>query len=245
MNIIPFIITLVAGLSTLIGSLFIFIFKNKNKDKIILSTLSFASSVMILISFTDLIPESYNSFINYVNPYISILHIVLFIYIGLILSLLIDRYVKENDNKLYRVGVISMIAIILHNIPEGMATFIASNTDIKLGIKLAISITLHNIPEGISIAIPIYYSTDSKFKAILYTLLAGISELLGAIIVFLFLRPFINNYLLAILFSLIAGIMMYISTIDLLITSISYNNKKLTFIYFILGVIFISICNLM
>lgn len=57
-----------------------------------------------------------------------------------------------------------MIAIILHNIPEGIATFVATNSDITLGISLAIAIAMHNIPEGISISVPIYYSTNNKRK---------------------------------------------------------------------------------
>ena len=81
-----------------------------------------------------------------------------------------------------------MIAMIIHNIPEGIATFITTNNDITLGISLAIAIALHNIPEGISIALPIYYSTNKKKKAIFYTLISGISEPFGAILAFLFLK---------------------------------------------------------
>ena len=77
--------------------------------------------------------------------------------------MLIDYYLPDkpsisSDKKLYKVGFISMIAIILHNIPEGIATFVATNSDITLGISLAIAIAMHNIPEGISISVPIYYS---------------------------------------------------------------------------------------
>ena len=70
---------------------------------------------------------------------------------------------------------------------------------------------MHNIPEGISIAVPIYYSTKSKFKAILYTLISAISEPLGAFLTYLFIEKFINNTSLGLLFSFIAGIMIQIS----------------------------------
>lgn len=238
-----FIITTLAGLSTLLGSLIIFI-KKENKNKIILSSLSFASSVMLLISFTDLIPESYNMFKNHLKLYPLILIILISINIGIIISLFIKKYIPENNDKLYRVGIISMLAIIIHNIPEGMATFMATNTNTKLGINLSIAIALHNIPEGISIAIPIYYSTKSKLKAILYTLISGLSELFGAIITYVFLRPFVNNYTMGILFSIIAGIMMHIALFELFPTSLSYNNKKYTFIFFIIGIIFVIISKL-
>ncbi len=132
-----------------------------------------------------------------------------------------------------------MLAIIIHNIPEGIATFITSSSDINLGIKLVVAITFHNIPEGISIALPIYYSTKSKKKAFFYTLLSGISEPFGALITYLFLGPYITNVLIGSLFNLIAGIMFYIALYELLPTSLNYKNYNLTFFWFLLGILFI------
>ena len=235
-----FLLTTIAGLSTVIGSIVIFLNKNNSKN-IIVSSLAFASSVMLLVSITDLIPESVNMLSNF-KTIPLILIILIGLNIGIILSFYIEKYTpKNNNNNLYKVGIISMVAIIMHNIPEGMATFMASNTNISLGISLTIAIALHNIPEGISISVPIYYSTNSKLKAILYTFISGLSELLGAIITYLFLRPFINDFIMGILFSIIAGIMIFISLTELLPTSLSYNNKKITIKYFILGIIFILI----
>ena len=138
-----------------------------------------------------------------------------------------------------------MLAIILHNIPEGMATFMASNTDISLGISLTIAIALHNIPEGISISVPIYYATNSKIKAISYTALSGLSELFGAIITYLFLKPFINDIIMGLLFSIIAGIMMHISVYELLPTSLRYKENSKTIIFFLVGVLFMYISSLL
>ena len=81
-----------------------------------------------------------------------------------------------------------MIAIILHNIPEGIATFMTTTNDLRLGVSLCIAITCHNIPEGISIFTPIYYATNKKRKALLYTFISGISEPLGALFAFLILK---------------------------------------------------------
>ena len=231
-----FLITTLAGLSTMIGS--IIIFYKKKTDNIIVSSLAFASGVMICVSITDLIPESIN--LLHKNFYIfpTIIISLIFIVVGIIISMTIDKYLPENksNSNLYRVGIISMLAIILHNIPEGIATFMASNTDLNLGISLAVAIALHNIPEGISISVPIYYATNSRLKALEYTFLSGMSELVGAIITYLFLGKFINPLFMGILFSVIAGIMMHISTYELIPTSLSYENKKLSFISFVLGV---------
>ncbi len=236
-----FILSFLAGLSTLLGAIIIFI--SKKKDKFIISSLAFASSIMFFISIFDLIPESYKLLTKNFTPIWSILTIILFIIIGLSISFLIERIVpeKQESNKLYKIGIISMIAIILHNIPEGMATFIATTNDIKLGITLAIAITLHNIPEGISISLPIYYATNNKKKAILYTLISGMSEPLGAIIAYFILSPFINKITLGILFAIISGIMIYISLFELLPTSLKYKNYKYSLISIIIGIIIVLI----
>ena len=131
-----------------------------------------------------------------------------------------------------------MLAIILHNIPEGIATFLTANKDISLGLSLAIAITLHNIPEGISIAIPIYYATKNKSKSLLYTFISALSEPFGALLAFIFLKNIITDNIMGYLLSFIAGIMIHISLCELLPNSLKYKKKKYTYFFFILGIIF-------
>ena len=234
MNITAFILTTLAGLSTLIGTIPILIKQNKN---IIVSALSFAAGVMITVSITDLIPEG----INYLNKTYkiipSILILSIFITLGIIISMTIDKYI-DREGELYKVGIISMLAIILHNIPEGIATYLSGEFNFKLGLSLTIAIALHNIPEGISIALPIYYGTKSRGKALLYTLFSALSEPLGALLAYLFLSKIITNNIMGILMGLIAGIMIQISIYELLPTSLKLKNKKLTLLSFILGILF-------
>lgn len=232
----PFLISFLAGCSTLIGYLFIFL--NGHKNYVLTGSLSFASGVMFYVSLFDLIPEgikliSKNYFILF-----SFSLTLFFLSFGIILSYYLDKFIPDNDSYLYRIGLISMIAIIIHNIPEGMATYLASSYDLKLGYILAISIALHNIPEGISISIPIYYSTSSKLKAFLYTFISGFSELIGSLIASTFISC-VNFVFMGCLYSLIAGIMLYISMCTLLPASFKYNNIIFSIIIFIFGIIFI------
>ena len=233
----PLILTSLAGMSTLIGLIPIFI-KIKDKDKIISSACSFASGVMICISILDLIPESIKYLSKYFNPFLVISLSFIFLILGIIISMIMDNYIDKvsNNGNLFKVGILSMIAIILHNIPEGIVTFIVSNKSIILGLSICISIALHNIPEGISIAVPIYYSTNSKFTAIFYTFLAGLSEPIGAILTGLFLVNYVNDMILGMLFAFIAGVMIQISSYKLLPTGKDYN-KKMSKIFFIIGFI--------
>lgn len=234
----PFILTTLAGLATLLGTIPIFV-KIKDKNKIISAACAFASGVMICVSIIDLIPESLRYLRQDYAGLILILLSFISILIGIITSYFLEKIVDNvsNNNNLFKIGILSMIVIILHNIPEGIVTFIVSNKNIMLGVSICIAIALHNIPEGISIAIPIYYSTGSKFKAILYTFISAISELLGAILTYLFLAKYINDFILGLILSFTAGIMMQISFNKLLPTGNSYNTK-LAKIFFIIGFIF-------
>lgn len=232
-----FILTIIAGLSTMLGT--IFILKKKNEN-IIVASLAFAAGVMFTVSLTDLIPESYNLLINIFPKFPAIIYMLIFVVSGILFSIFIDKYIPT-DNNLYRVGVFAMLAIIIHNIPEGIATFMATNTNIMLGISLTIAIALHNIPEGISISIPIYYATNSKFKAIFYTFISAVSEPFGALLTYLFLSNYINDRIMGFLFGIIAGIMIHISMYELLPTSKNYNKLKLTYLFFILGVLLMII----
>lgn len=237
-----FLLTTIAGLSTMLGTIPIFI-KIKNESKIIAGSLAFAAGVMICVSITDLLPEAVAMLENYYNGFSTIFLTFLFLMIGVITSSLIDRVLPttntiSNQTTLYKVGIISMLAIILHNLPEGIATFISTTKDTSLGLSLTIAIALHNIPEGISISVPIYYSTKSKGKAIFYTFISALSEPLGAILTYFFLYPFINNIILGLLFAFIAGIMIQISVTELLPTSANYTYPKITKHCFIIGVIF-------
>lgn len=234
-NMYAFLLSSIAGLSTLIGFLFIFI--KKDREGVISRALGFASGVMLTISIIDLIPNSLDLIINKYTFIYSVFIILIGFLIGIIISGIIDQKVEKSSkkgSKLYKLGIISMLVIMMHNIPEGIATFITTNNNIKLGITLTIAIALHNIPEGISIGIPIYYSTNSKLKAFIYTLISGLSEPIGAIIAYLFLSKIVGDVSLGIIYSIIAGMMINISINELYKESINYN-KKNTIIYFVIG----------
>ncbi len=237
-----FLLSTMAGISTLIGFLFIYIKKDRNS--MISKALGFASGVMLTISIIDLIPNSFLLIIKSYSRIYTLFFILMGFLIGIILSGIIDKRVgksSENGLKLYKLGIIAMLIIMLHNIPEGIATFITTTSNIKLGIILTIAIALHNIPEGISISIPIYYSTNSKIKAFLYTLISGMSEPLGALISYLFLSKFVNDIILGIIYSIIAGMMINIAINELYKEAIKYNKKNTT-TYFLIGS-FIMILN--
>ena len=238
---IPFMMTFLAGMSTLIGILPIFI-KVKNTNKIISLSCAFASGIMLCLSCFDLIPNGIKEIGNINDSLITILICFSFVFLGIITEFILEKITNSFslDNNLYRIGILSMITLIIHNIPEGIVTYMVSSNNTILGLSVALAIAIHNIPEGISIAVPIFYATGSKFKAIMYTLISAFSELFGAIITYLFIGRKMNNIILGGILLFTGGIMMALGYDKLLPTGIKYS-KKIAFIWFIIGFIFMLI----
>ena len=238
--ILPIIISSIAGLSTILGTIILLIKIPNNKiNRFITFCLSFSASIMISISIFDLIP---NSFFNILNVYGIYKTIIILIIIIISIYCLIRILSKENKNiDLYKLGIINMLVLILHNIPEGIATFLSSYHDISLGIKLALAILLHNIPEGISIAVPIYYSKRSFKKAFLATLISGISEPIGALVAYIFLKNYINDLLISIILIIVASLMITLSLEKIIPKAQEYKESNILLIGITFGIIIIII----
>jgi len=236
----PFILASISGFSTMLGCLGIFV-PVKKKDEFITFAISLSLSVMIMISLFDLIPGSLPSISNkgITN---SIILFALFFGTGVILVSIVNKIIekeKGNSNNLYKVGILSFIALVLHNLPEGILTFMSTYQDFNLGVSLCIAITLHNIPEGISIAVPIYYSTGSIWKSIKCTFLSALAEPLGALFAFLILKDYITESMIGMFLILVAGIMITLSINKMLPEALSYNKKKSLYLGFAMGIIIV------
>ena len=240
-----FLLSTIAGMSTMLGSFVIFFnIKDSYINKFITLCLSFSISIMIGISITDLIPVSFfNILLNY-NISSTVFISLLSFSLGILIILITNCFFKQNDDSLYKLGILSMITLMLHNFPEGIATFMGSMQDIELGIKLSISIMLHNIPEGISIAVPLYYSTKSKSKALFHTFLSGFAEPMGALLAFLFLKNYINETMISIVLIFVAGLMITLAINEMLPKVLSYKSNKQIYIGLLFGIILIIINHL-
>lgn len=234
------LMSLIAGGATAIGSLMV-MFGNKTNTRFLSFALGFSAGIMVYISIACLIPESVEYLSYELDAVKAGLLSIVFMLIGIAISAVIDTFVPEfenphslkkvedahdkNVNNLYRVGVMSAVAIAIHNFPEGIATFMTGYGDISKGMSIAFAVALHNIPEGIAVSVPLYYATGSRKKAFVLSALSGLTEPLGALLAYLVLAPFMSDYLMGAIYSAIAGIMLYISFDELLPASRQYGHE--------------------
>ena len=238
---IPLLMTFLAGFATVIGG-FITFFVNKSNLKVLSLGLGFSAGVMIFVSLTEILDTAQELLqAYYPNRY----HWLLFggFIAGVIISKLIDEFVPdhveeqdfENTNsaenehsqrkhKIKRAGLLTAIAIAVHNFPEGLGTFLVSSQNLALGASVALAIALHNIPEGIAVALPIYHATGKKRLALWYSFWTGVTEPIGAIIGLGLLHWFLPEAFIGFLLIAVVGIMIYISFDTLLPLSHEYGD---------------------
>jgi len=147
--------------------------------------------------------------------------------------------------RLMRIGMLTATALALHNFPEGIATFVSALESVSLGFTIAIAIALHNIPEGIAVSMPVYYATGSRSKAFWYSFISGVVEPLGAILAYFILMPFLNEMMIAILLSGVAGIMVFIALDQLLPAAEEYGEHHISIYGMVAGMALMAISLLM
>jgi ZIP family zinc transporter len=251
--ILAFSLTLLAGLSTGIGS-FIALLARRTNTRFLAGSLGFSAGVMIYVSLVDIIAAARVSLVEDLGIEAGNWATVAGFFGGIVVIALIDRFIPTAENphevkkleelilpgsvrtnhKLMRTGLFTALAIALHNFPEGIATFTAAIYNPNLGIAIALAIAIHNIPEGIAVSVPIFYATGSRKQAFVYSFLSGLAEPLGAFLGYVVLKPFMNDLVFGVLFSGVAGIMIYISIDELLPTAEAYGEHHYS-VYGLIG----------
>jgi len=247
---IALLLTCIAGLSTGIGS-FLALYK-KPSDKILASGMGLSAGVMIYISLAKLLVESEKHFEIIESSYTSEILTSMSFIGGMAIVFLINKFISFNKNphqmfgfekgtdkqqKILRTGILTAIILSIHNFPEGLATYASSVYNIELGINITFAIALHNIPEGLAVAIPIYYATNNKTKAFIFSFLPGMTEPIGGLLGYFFLTNMFNDFSFGIIMASVAGIMVFISFDQLIPAAIKTKEYMATVYGIILGII--------
>lgn len=252
---LAFLICALAAAATVIGSAVVLTTRKSNAHLLSFG-LAFAGGAMVYISLIEIFGKSHLAFAGLYNDKTAYALATLGFFGGVGLLALIDRLVPNphgaiewkgegdvvaSQSHLARVGLMAALAITVHNFPEGMATFFSVLDDPVVGVPLAAAIAIHNIPEGISIAIPVYYATGSKGKAIAATALSAIAEPVGALLGYSILAPFLSEVVYGFTFAMIAGVMVFLALDELLPAAKRYARGHETTYGMVLGMAVVAL----
>lgn len=250
-------LSLVGGLSTSIGALFVVLNEAPNL-KVLGLLQGFAAGLMLSISFLDLAHNAINS--------IGFLKGNLWFFSGVIFFAIVANFIpepslaqgsdltskKKNEDeggkdmmKKHRrqvlfSGIITAVGISLHNFPEGMAVFLGSMKGLRVGLNLAVAIALHNIPEGVAVALPVYFATQSKWQAFKLATLSGFAEPLGVIIVAYLFPSSLSPEILEGLLGSVGGVMAFLTLHEMLPLAFDYAGQKQAVKAVFVGMAFMS-----
>ena len=222
------IITLLSGISFLVGYLITkFV---KNQKKLVIFSVGFSFVIIIGLVLFDLLPEC----LEVMKPKWAIFGYAL---AGLLILKALDFFVPDHDHSsnhehhMEHIGLISTIALVLHNLIEGTAIYSTALTDTKMGLMMALAVSFHNIPLGIQVSSLV---KNKKEKALLLSILV-ISSIFGVILINLF-KITLDDAVLGILISITLGMLIYISVFELLCEIKEHIKDKMLWIGFILGI---------
>ncbi|CAL0324033.1 unnamed protein product [Lupinus luteus] len=250
-------LSLVGGLSTSLGALFVIINPAPNLKMLGLLQ-GFAAGLMLSISFFDLAHNALNA--------LGFLKGNLWFFAGVIFFAVIANFIpeptlaptsngknrkkngddggkdvlKKHRRQVLYSGIITAIGISLHNFPEGMAVFLGSLKGLRVGINLALAIALHNIPEGVAVALPVYFATQSKWQAFKLATLSGFAEPLGVIIVAYLFPSSLSPEVLEGLLGSVGGVMAFLTLHEMLPLAFDYAGQKQSVKAVFFGMAFMS-----
>ena len=241
-------------LGTTLGSAMVFFMKNKINNKIEKLLLGFASGVMIAASIWSLLIPSIDmaeeqGVIAWIPATIGFLLGIFFLLIldTIIPHLHLNSNEPEGMKSKLKKTTMMVLAVTLHNIPEGMAVgvvfagAVSGNTGITMAgaFALAIGIAIQNFPEGAIISMPLKSEGISKLKAFWYGTLSGIVEPIGAV-----LTIALTNLVVPILpyfLSFAAGAMIYVVVEELIPSAQTGEHSNISTIGLAIGFVIMMI----
>lgn len=191
------------------------IIKITNKHGIIeYISICLAALAMVYLLAYDLIPEIIENF-----GLAKMWKAILFIVIGIAILKLLDFFVPEhevhdasNSESLVHIGIMTAVAITLHNILEGMTVLSVATRDLTAGISLGLGVGLHNIPMGMLIYTSLEKETGHKRFGLYF--LTTISTFIGGLLMY-FLNFYLTEEILSFFECITVGMVLFILIFEL------------------------------
>ncbi len=242
-----FIGVMIPFIGTTLGAMMVFLLKkniNPSLEKILLG---FASGVMIAASIWSLIMPSVE--LSKEKYTIFWMPVCVGFLLGILFLVLIDCFFPTTNN-IKNKNLKMVLAVTIHNIPEGMAVgvifagMLSNNSILTLAgaFSLSIGIAIQNIPEGAIISMPLKNIGYTKFRSFVYGTLSGIVEPIFAVITLVLTG--IMSPILPYLLSFAAGAMFYVVVVELIPESINNDENNLTIFGLSIGFLMMLIFDL-
>lgn len=205
--------TTLAGLFTFLGGV-LGVMRPPSR-RTMAAVLGFAAGVMLTISLADLLPHCTGMYARWMGLPMAAAATASLLLLGMVAAALLEQGVEKPDDPA-AISWFLMLAILLHNLPEGVLTLFASVQEPTLGWHTTLAIGMHNIPEGISVAMPLYYATRKRTKALGAALITGLAEPAAALLAYGVLHFWMNPAMVAGLLAWSAGVMCWVSVAELI-----------------------------
>lgn len=242
------LLTLILGIFIILGAIIVFL--TKNNDKFVQFSISLAFGVMVMLIFLDLLPEAFEV-IDSGSIIYNWLYIIIGAAIGFLLLKVLDHFIPDHDDdpeddsdddkNLKHIGLVSSIALVIHNIVEGMAIYLLVTSDLKAGLMACVGVGLHNIPLGMVIASTFYKANGSKKNTMFIILGISLSTFVGGLFIYLFNLSNIMELLESVSITLTIGMLTYILVMELFPKIIHTSDKKITLAGVLLGVMLLLV----
>lgn len=251
------LVTTLAGLATCLGG-WLGTRPALLAPHVLAASLAFAAGLMLTISVVEIIPGALAGLGELVGPGPALAWVLGVAVLGMLTVVVISALIPhrlnpgqttggralertrrgEVDARLLGSGMLLAVVVGLHNLPEGLATFVSTLQSPSGGVVLAVAIALHNVPEGLAVAAPIYAATGSRARALLWATLSGLAEPVGAVLGYLALRAVLAPEWLDLSLALVAGMMIAVSFSELLPAARRYQRRtQESLVGFLLGAV--------
>lgn len=214
--------TTLAGLATALGGVLGALYRPGRRGMAF--AMGFGAGVMLSISLMDMLPAALGRYLAAFSPLRAGAMAASLVLIGLAAGALLEKLLPEEkafagggeEGRVLRSALVTALALVGHNLPEGVMTLFASLEDPAVGARLAVAIGLHNLPEGLAVALPVFYATRSRGKAAAAALASGLAEPLGALLAWGLLHGVLTPALLNGTVAVVAGVMLWVALAELL-----------------------------
>ena len=230
----------VVGGATVLGAVLGLVF-NRVTEKTANNVLAFAAGIMLAASVLGLIMPSVESGMFLAYP-ITVAGIFSGAFLIFFLDKIMDHAVKNKDlsetqgasEKNGRKIILFVLAIAIHNFPEGLAAGVGFGAgNISDALLIAGGIALQNIPEGMVIIAPMIESGISRRRAFIYAALTGVIEIVGTLLGYMFIS--LSASLLPFVLSFAGGTMLYVISDDIIPATHQVGTERLATFSLLLG----------